>query len=115
MKLLLALLFISSIAFAEENSAWLNIDPAYSFRQHDGADVKLYVTQHLSGKWYLAPTTELFAWSTNRDINGTLDLEYHFSERLTLDAGEGYDNYQYYGEPTTITHYSHAGVKIRLW
>lgn len=117
MKYLLTFLFlIGSVAWsAEDQGATLLIEPSYSLQQKQGINTQLNISQHLKGKWWLAPQAQWLNISTYQDMNARLDLEYHYSDLLTFEVGEGYDNYHYYGDTSTLSHEGHAGVKVKLW
>lgn len=113
---LAGLLFgISSLGYCDENSAWLGAVPTYSFQQGQGVTLDLSIEQHLKEKWYLVPYAEFSEVRTFRDMNGKLDLEYRFSDRLVFSIGEGYGVYHYFGDDPVPSHAAHAGVKVRIW
>lgn len=110
--ILLSGMVLISRAFGEGT---LTIEPQHDILQGDGGIFSFDGDIHLVDKWYLNPGAQLSTVQRYRDANGSLDLEYRWTSKISTSFGGGYDSYHHFGDDRIESEDAHIKVKYKLW
>lgn len=117
MRKLLKAFGLLLLASAAHASGDLALSPVHDFAQGWGSRSILSIDEEIPGysKIHLLPTITMVNVQGYRDYNGSLDMQYQWTERFATVVGYTYDSYLHYGEDVLQSGELHGGVKVKLW
>lgn len=117
MRKLLSILILLLLAKTSFASGELALAPVHDFEQGWGSRSILSIDEEVPfhAKLHILPTFTMVNVERYRDLNGSLDLQYNWTERFATVLGYTYDSYQHYGDEQLASGELHGGVKVKLW